>query len=175
MLTILELVETLGMGMVLLVFLDSGGAKLFALETFRVGLLSVPYMKPGWSYPIAYILPVLELLAAVGIYLNYTPAKILALGLFLCFEAIIALTLWRKLSIGCHCFRSFGNRKLSKQTILTNLILMVFIVLDLSMTGLFLDVVSLLTALAILVFWVMIDIVSNNRKLIQENYFAGTP
>ena len=171
--TFLTLLETLGMGVVFLVLLASGIAKMFSLETFRVGLLAIPYMKPPFTYPIAYLLPFLELLAAMGIWVGSYQAKWLALILFVSFQVVIAVTLLHKLKVDCHCFGSFGNRKLSMGTFLTNLILMAFILLDLGKDGLFLDIVGVLSSLALALVWLLFEVISKNQKLILENYAGG--
>jgi len=115
--TCLDLVAT--------VFLLSGGAKMVGLRAFREGLLFIPYMRIAWTYVIGWTLPVGELLIALGLYLNFLPAKLAAIALLGLFSLVIGLVLSKRLQVPCNCFGNFGARNMSAGSLRNNAILMV--------------------------------------------------
>jgi hypothetical protein len=120
----LDQVRQLSHGIVIVVLLAAGVQKLFALSTFRRGLLSIPHFRVWLSYVVGYGLPIVELGAALGLLLGVRGTALLAAALFLSFAGVAALVIARGLNVPCNCFGTDKDRFLSASTIVWNTVLL---------------------------------------------------
>ena len=110
-----------------LIFGASGAMKLRDLEIFE-GSLANYQLAPAWmEKPLAYLFPILECAAAIGVLM--TPTRTIAasmlLALLATFTGAIAINLARgRRHIDCGCFGPALRQELSGWLLLRNLFLM---------------------------------------------------
>ena len=103
------------------VFLLAGVGKLTSPRAFRLGLLTLPYFRVSWAWPVAVLLPLVEVATALGLFFNHGEAKAAALALLGLFCVAAWMSLSRRLQVKCNCFGAFGGeRMLSWRTIAEN-------------------------------------------------------
>lgn len=85
-------------------FIWAGGAKLMNPEAF--GLIIGDFgLVPEWSImPLALILPVLEILAGLGLIFDLPYSLGVVTALLLLFISVIGYGIWLGLDIDCGCF-----------------------------------------------------------------------
>lgn len=115
-----EAVLALLVGAVALVFFLSGLAKLRAPKDFRASLMRVPHATPASSLAVAYTLPVVEIVVALGLVLGHGAARWLAIGLLCAFNGVAALVLAKDLELDCGCFGGLYERPFSRRLIGVN-------------------------------------------------------
>jgi Methylamine utilisation protein MauE len=114
--------------LLVILFLVSGTAKLFAWHTFRFGLQLLPFMTTPVATVVAIALPIAELALAACLYMNFSWAKYAAIGLLLVFSGIAALAVGMRRHVPCGCFGQLDGETLSWRTVLRNGILILIVV-----------------------------------------------
>ena len=85
-------------------FIWAGSMKLADLEAFAVIIRDFG-LVPGWSVmPIAFVLPVVEIIAAAGLLFDAKGSLAVITSLLLLFIMILAYGIWLGLDIDCGCF-----------------------------------------------------------------------
>lgn len=165
-----DVLQSLGTGLVVVIFLASGVAKLFAVKDFRIGLLAIPRMRPALTYPIAWLLPPGELVLAVGLFLDATWARPSAILLFAVFNGVILLAARHNLELDCNCFGKIGARKLTMNTFVANLFLALPLVSGMLWETRVLSLSSLCISACLLLLWVGLPLLHENKHMLQELY-----
>ena len=120
--TVGEAALALAVGAVALLFLISGLAKLRAPKDFRASLLRLPHATPTGSLVVAYTLPLVEIVLALGLVLGHGAARWLAIALLCAFNGVAALVLNKDLELECNCFGGLIERSFSRRLIGLNLL-----------------------------------------------------
>jgi uncharacterized membrane protein len=119
------------------IFAASGALKFYDLETFR-GAVTNYRLIPEWlATPFAWVAPVLESAAALGLLLSpiRAPAALMLIALLGVFTGAIAINLMRgRTDIDCGCFSPALRQRLSWWLLLRNGAL--FILLAIALTRL---------------------------------------
>jgi len=85
-------------------FLYAGVNKLLNPQAFATVIDAFGLVPDPLIMPIAYALPVLEILAAVGLLFDVRGSLGLVTGLLLFFMAVVSYGIWMGLDIDCGCF-----------------------------------------------------------------------
>jgi len=86
------------------IFLWSGVAKLIAPASFAVIIEAFGLIPESWVMPVAVVLPVLEVFAAVGLLLDIRGSLAVVFGMLVLFMAILLYGIQLGLDIDCGCF-----------------------------------------------------------------------
>lgn len=86
------------------IFIYSGVAKLLAPRVFAVLIEAYGIVPESLVMPMAVMLPVLEVLAGVGLLFDIHGSLAVIAGLLLLFVAILGYGLWMDLDVDCGCF-----------------------------------------------------------------------
>lgn len=86
------------------IFLWSGIAKLLAPASFAVIIEAFGLIPESWIMPIAVGLPVLEVVAAVGLLVDIRGSLAVVSGMLVLFMAILLYGIQMGLDIDCGCF-----------------------------------------------------------------------
>lgn len=128
---ILTGVETLLLGgtvLVSFVLALSGAAKLIDRRGTANALTSLRILGAGAHGAIAWALPVVELLVALGLWLPWSAAAlsaaILSVIAFAVFTVVIARALRFDDPVTCACFGTVGSLSVSRRTVVRNLVLL---------------------------------------------------
>ena len=87
-----------------LVFLVAGGQKLIAPRSFAVIIDAYGLIPPSWVMPVAVMLPLFEVLAAVGLFFDIRGSLGVITGLLALFMVILAYGIGMGLDVDCGCF-----------------------------------------------------------------------
>jgi uncharacterized membrane protein YphA (DoxX/SURF4 family) len=86
------------------IFLWSGIAKLMDPKSFAVIIEAFGLIPESWVMPVAVFLPVLEVVAALGLLLDVEGSLATVSGLLVVFMAILGYGVWMGLDVDCGCF-----------------------------------------------------------------------
>ncbi len=86
------------------IFLWSGIAKLLAPASFAVIIDAFGLIPESWIMPVAIVLPVIEIFAAVGLLLEIRGSLGIVSGLLVLFMTILLYGIHLGLDIDCGCF-----------------------------------------------------------------------
>ena len=86
------------------IFIYSGATKLLAPQIFAVLIDAYGFVPEGLLMPVAVILPVLEVLAGLGLLFDIHGSLAVINGLLLLFAAILGYGIWIGLDVDCGCF-----------------------------------------------------------------------
>jgi uncharacterized membrane protein YphA (DoxX/SURF4 family) len=87
-----------------LLFLYAGVNKLLNPEAFATVIDAFGLVPDILIMPVAVVLPVIEILAAIGLILDVRSSLAAAAGLLLFFLAVVGYGIWMGLDIDCGCF-----------------------------------------------------------------------
>ena len=87
-----------------IIFIWSGLTKISDPRGFAVVIDAYGLMPETWVMPVAFGLPVLELMAGIGLLMHVTGSLHLTSGLMLLFMAILAYGIALGLDVDCGCF-----------------------------------------------------------------------
>jgi uncharacterized membrane protein YphA (DoxX/SURF4 family) len=85
-------------------FLYAGGNKLLDPRSFAIVIDAFGLVPDPLITPIAVALPILEILAAVGLFFDVRGSLGLVSGLLVFFMAVASYGIWMSLDIDCGCF-----------------------------------------------------------------------
>jgi uncharacterized membrane protein YphA (DoxX/SURF4 family) len=114
-----------------LIFGASGILKLRDLEMFEGSLANYQLAPPWLEKPLAYLLPIIECISAIGLLTRptRTPAAWMLLGLLVIFTCAVAINLARgRSNIDCGCFGPALRQELSGWMLVRNLALTILTV-----------------------------------------------
>jgi uncharacterized membrane protein len=86
------------------IFIYSGATKLVAPQTFAVLIEAYGIVPEGLVMPVSVILPVLEVIAGIGLLLDRRGSLAVITGLLLLFAAILGYGIGMGLDVDCGCF-----------------------------------------------------------------------
>lgn len=86
------------------IFMYAGTIKLFQPEVFAALIDAFGMIPEDLVMPAAIILPVLEVLAGFGLFIDLEGSLSAISGLLLIFIASLALGIWMELDVDCGCF-----------------------------------------------------------------------
>jgi uncharacterized membrane protein YphA (DoxX/SURF4 family) len=101
-------------------FLYSGLAKYFSLRSFVDSLRLIPYLPLRWVRFVAVSVPAVEIIAACGVLLGLSWAKLVVLALLAGFSIIAWVAHLRRQKVPCNCFGSDSTEYLSLRTVARN-------------------------------------------------------
>ena len=101
---ILRLLSWLFRILLVVVFLYGGIPKLFSPTDFAVIISAYGLVPDLLVFPMAIFLPLLEVIIAIGLVLNYRWAMTTALILLIFFIAVLSYGMYLGLDIDCGCF-----------------------------------------------------------------------
>ena len=87
-----------------LIFLWAGIVKVLDPDSFAIILEAFDLLPYTWTMPIAIGLPVLEILAAIGLLFDIRGSLTTVAALLLLFLAVLGYGVWLGLDIDCGCF-----------------------------------------------------------------------
>jgi uncharacterized membrane protein len=94
-----------GIRMILaLIFMWAGVVKILDPNSFAIVLEAFDLFPFTWTMPIAVGLPILEILAAIGLLFNVRGSLSTVAGLLVLFLAVLSYGVWLGLDIDCGCF-----------------------------------------------------------------------
>lgn len=100
----ITIVELMGRVIVAGVFLFAAFPKLSDIDSFARVIEAYGFLPESLIYPVALLLPPLEVVLAVGILFGYGPSLIAGFWLMICFIAVLAYAIHMGLDIDCGCF-----------------------------------------------------------------------
>ena len=90
--------------LIAVIFLWSGLTKALDPSGFAEVIKAFGLIPETWALPVATVLPLLEMMAGLGLLLDITGSLVLVSGLLLLFMAILAYGIWLGLDVDCGCF-----------------------------------------------------------------------
>lgn len=87
-----------------ILFIYAGGAKLLEPEIFAVLIDAYGILPAGLLMPVAIGLPLLELIAGIGLLFDIRGSLALITGQLVLFMAILGYGIWMGLDVDCGCF-----------------------------------------------------------------------
>ena len=94
-----------GVRMILaLIFIWAGVVKILDPDSFAIILEAFDLLPYTWIMPIAVGLPILEILAAIGLLFDVRGSLSAIAGLLVLFLAVLGYGVWLGLDIDCGCF-----------------------------------------------------------------------
>ncbi len=87
-----------------LIFIYAGSTKLLAPEIFAVLIDAYGIVPAGLLMPVAIGLPLLEVIAGIGLLLDIRGSLALVTGLLVLFVAVLGYGIWMGLDVDCGCF-----------------------------------------------------------------------
>jgi uncharacterized membrane protein YphA (DoxX/SURF4 family) len=87
-------------------FLYAGTIKLLDPDSFAVLIRDYGLLPPPLVYPVALLLPAIEVIAAIGLFLNIKGSLTSIAFLVLFFIGILSYGIWMGLDVDCGCFGS---------------------------------------------------------------------
>jgi hypothetical protein len=163
----------IGLDVVVCVLLLSGMWKAAGIARFREGLLYIPHMQPAWTYPLAWLLPPLEILTAIGLLAGVPGSRACAVFLWFAFIAVTSVVLSKGLLLTCHCFGPWQARTYSVKTINENVVLLFLTLAGVNLPGGGDAVLRLGTAGFVLAAYGSAGTLYANIRLIQQSYGRG--
>ncbi len=86
------------------IFLYAGVNKLIDPQSFGVVIEAFGLVPESWTMPIAIALPIVEIIAAMGLLFDLRGSLSAITGLLVLFLAIVGYGVWLGLDIDCGCF-----------------------------------------------------------------------
>jgi len=86
------------------IFIYAGGAKLLDPEVFAVLIEAYGIVPEGLLTPVAIGLPLLEVIAGIGLLFDIRGSLALITGLLMLFMVILGYGIWIGLDVDCGCF-----------------------------------------------------------------------
>ncbi len=90
--------------LIAILFLWSGLTKTFDPNSFAVIIDAFGLIPEAWVMPLAVVLPILELIAGIGLLCDVTGSLTLISGLLVLFMAILSFGIMLGLDVDCGCF-----------------------------------------------------------------------
>ena len=87
-----------------IVFIGAGSLKLWDPRAFAVLIEAYGFIPDAMLYPVAVVLPALEVLAGLGLLFDIKGSLAVIAGLLGCFIAILGYGIWLGLDVDCGCF-----------------------------------------------------------------------
>lgn len=87
-----------------LIFLWAGVVKILDPDAFAIILEAFDLLPDAWIMPVAVVLPILEILAAIGLLFDARGSLAAVAGLLILFLAVLGYGVWLGLDIDCGCF-----------------------------------------------------------------------
>lgn len=87
-----------------LIFLWAGVVKILDPDAFAIILEAFDLLPYSWIMPVAVVLPILEILAAIGLLFDVRGSLAAVTGLLIIFLAVLGYGVWLGLDIDCGCF-----------------------------------------------------------------------
>jgi uncharacterized membrane protein YphA (DoxX/SURF4 family) len=87
-----------------ILFLYAGASKLFDTASFAIVIEAFGVVPESWAMPISVCLPLVEIIAALGLLFDIRGSVNLVAGLLLLFLTIVGYGVWMGLDIDCGCF-----------------------------------------------------------------------
>jgi uncharacterized membrane protein YphA (DoxX/SURF4 family) len=87
-----------------LIFLWAGAVKILDPDSFAIILEAFDLLPYTWVMPVAVGLPILEILAAIGLLFDVRGSLTAVAGLLILFLAVLGYGVWLGLDIDCGCF-----------------------------------------------------------------------
>ncbi|MDJ0837319.1 MAG: MauE/DoxX family redox-associated membrane protein [Acidobacteriota bacterium] len=116
-----------GWCLLIVVYMVSSISKLRKLESFRITITQIPYMPASLIGFITYLIPMLELVALIGLLIRHPLGAYVAIGLHTLFILVSGLVLKRGMEITCNCFgmddRNFGIRTIVENVLFIAILL----------------------------------------------------
>ena len=91
------------------IFIYAGGTKLLEPEIFAVLIEAYGIVPEGLLMPVAIGLPLLEVIAGIGLPFDIRGSLTLITGLSVLFMVTLGYGIWMGLDVGCSCFGLFIN------------------------------------------------------------------
>lgn len=101
---ILRTLSWLSRILLVVVFLYGGVPKLFSPTHFATIISAYGLLPDLFVFPVALLLPLLEVITAIGLVLNYRGAMTTALLLLILFIVVLSYGMYLGLDIDCGCF-----------------------------------------------------------------------
>ncbi len=101
---VLTWLDLLGRGIISLIFLTAAVPKLFNVQVFAAVIDAYDILPEIFLLPTAVVLPVVEIVLAVGLLLNRLKSKIGITAMLLFFIVLLSYSIWQGLDIDCGCF-----------------------------------------------------------------------
>ena len=92
--------------MLSVIFIYAGGTKLLEPETFAVLIEAYGIVPVGLLMPVAIGLPLLEVIAGIGLLFDVRGSLALITGLLVLFMVVLGYGIWMGLDADCGCFAS---------------------------------------------------------------------
>ncbi|MCF8108742.1 MAG: DoxX family protein [Desulfohalobiaceae bacterium] len=86
------------------IFIYAGGTKLLEPEVFAVLIEAYGILPEGLLMPVAIALPLLEVIAGIGLLFDIRGSLALMTGLLLLFMLVLGYGIWMGLDVDCGCF-----------------------------------------------------------------------
>ena len=86
------------------IFIYAGGTKLLESKTFAVLIEAYGIVPDGLLMPVAIALPILEVIAGIGLVFDIRGSLLVIAGLLVVFIAILIYGIWMGLDVDCGCF-----------------------------------------------------------------------
>jgi uncharacterized membrane protein YphA (DoxX/SURF4 family) len=86
------------------IFIYAGSAKLLEPEIFAVLIEAYGIVPEGLLMPVAIVLPLLEVIAGIGLLFDIRGSLALITGLLVLFMAVLGYGIWMGLDVDCGCF-----------------------------------------------------------------------
>jgi hypothetical protein len=96
--------DRFGRWMISIIFLNAAIPKLFNPYQFAATIDAYAILPDMLLLPTAIVLPVLEILLAVGLLFNCLKSKLGTVVMLLFFIALLSWSIWMGLDIDCGCF-----------------------------------------------------------------------
>src|SRR5271157_1339491 len=86
------------------IFAAAGGAKLLEPRAFARIISAYDLLPEELLVPVAIGIPVIEVLAGVGLLFELRGSLVAIFGLLTCFLFVLGYAIWKKLDVDCGCF-----------------------------------------------------------------------
>lgn len=86
------------------IFIWAGINKLLEPDNFAVIIDEFDILPLRYAWPAAYILPIIELVAGIGLALDIRGTLTVITGLMLFFIGVVSYGIWQGIDIDCGCF-----------------------------------------------------------------------
>jgi uncharacterized membrane protein YphA (DoxX/SURF4 family) len=87
-----------------IIFIYAGGAKLLKPEIFAILIDAYGFLPERLLIPVAIGLPLLELIAGIGLLFDIRGSLALITGSLVLFMAVLGYGIWMGLDVDCGCF-----------------------------------------------------------------------
>jgi len=86
------------------IFIYAGGTKLLEPEIFAVLIEAYGIVREGLLMPVAIGLPLLEMIAGIGLLFDIHGSLAMITGLLVLFMVVLGYGIWMGLDVDCGCF-----------------------------------------------------------------------